>query len=150
MQIVKIYAARNANEDDIRSLEQKVGYSLPDDYRQFLLQYNGGVPKPECFEFITSSGEEDSLVRVFYSLNGNDPYYDLLSTVFETEGDIPESCLPIGEDPFGNLILLELSGNYRGQVYFWDHESERGDDLRANIFLIANSFTEFTQKLFSL
>jgi cell wall assembly regulator SMI1 len=147
MQIVERYATKNATDDDIRSLEQKIGFPLPQDYRQFLLQYNGGVPKPERFAFRIPSGEQVSLVRVFFSLDENDPYYNLLRKLSVNEGYIPESCLPIGEDPFGNLILLELSKSHQGNVYFWDHESEGGDDLRDNMALIAGNFTEFTRLL---
>src|SRR5689334_3493628 len=54
MRIFKSITTRDATEQDILSLELKVGATLPADYRQFLLDYNGGVPEPACFDFTTS------------------------------------------------------------------------------------------------
>jgi hypothetical protein len=36
-------------DSDIHALERKVGATLPEDYRAFLLRWNGGVPEPGHF-----------------------------------------------------------------------------------------------------
>jgi len=54
------------------------------------------------------------------------------------------------DDPFGNAICLGVSGNHRGKVYFWDHESEPDPDewdgrveTAGNVQLLADSFAAF-------
>src|SRR5262249_34028764 len=40
-------------------------------------------------------------------------------------GRIPEHAIPVASDPGGNLLVLSLGGDDRGQVYSWDHEFRR-------------------------
>ena len=35
----------NALGEDIIKFEKEIGFRLPDDYKNFLLTYNGGVPE---------------------------------------------------------------------------------------------------------
>ena len=41
--------ARRLTIDDIHALEESIGRKLPENYVQFLLQYNGGLPAPDAF-----------------------------------------------------------------------------------------------------
>lgn len=43
------------SSQDIAAFEQQIGYTLPDEYRQFLLKTNGG--KPHCDLIKTPDGE---------------------------------------------------------------------------------------------
>ena len=45
---------------------------------------------------------------------------------FLKAGRIPSDLLWIMDDPSGHAICLAIRGPYRGCVYFWDHECERG------------------------
>lgn len=82
---------------------------MPEDYTQFLLKYNGGIPKKTDFDYEGIDGEESSVVQLFLSLGDQhsenikqDYNYYLL------EGRILEGIVPIAYDPFGNLICLSL------------------------------------------
>ena len=55
------------------------------------------------------------------------------------EGEIPESLLPIGDAPGGNLICI----NSEHQVYLWDHESDRDEE----VYLVASSMESFFDSL---
>jgi hypothetical protein len=69
------------------------------------------------------------------------------------DGRIPDDLLWIMRDPFGNVICLGVSGESRGKVYFWDHESELEDEWNGsvesagNIKLLANDFVAFVAHL---
>ena len=58
------------------------------------------------------------------------------------------------DDPFGNAICLGIAGEYRGRIYFWDHEMEPDPgewdgavETAGNVQLLANSFGEFVAGL---
>lgn len=132
----------------VAMLEAKLGTRLPDDYREFLLEHNGGRPKPAEFVFARRTGPyTDSLVDWFLALY--DGEHSNLETVCGwLVNRVPDNLLPIAIDPFGNFVLLGLAGEHRGKVYFWDHENEpiRQPDW-SNIDLIADSFDAFLRGL---
>jgi hypothetical protein len=39
------------SDADVVAFEQRLGHVLPDDYRRFILDVNGGVPAPEHMRF---------------------------------------------------------------------------------------------------
>lgn len=43
-QLISAYQTENINIEELESLEKLIGFSLPTDYKDFLLQNNGGVP----------------------------------------------------------------------------------------------------------
>src|SRR5438874_2719786 len=105
---------RDANEADVSHFEMSIAVRLPDDYREFLLRYNGGYPSPNGFR----GGDE--VLNHFFGLwqKHADLNYELLAH----RRFIPEGMIPIASDPFGNAILLEVANPNRGRIWFWDHE----------------------------
>ncbi|MEZ4903851.1 MAG: SMI1/KNR4 family protein [Spirosomataceae bacterium] len=51
----------------------------------------------------------------------------------------------------GNYVCICLKGENYGKIYFYDHEVENENEDGTlnwdNLYLIANSFTEFLEKL---
>jgi len=121
---------------------------LPDDYRAFLLEHNGGVPSKD--EALTPSGESISLVDRLYGLHDG-PYWASLEWARRTYDDrMPEDVLDIGSDPGGNAWCLKLTEPDKGSVWFWDHEEEVAEgDIAGyqNMTYIAPSFTAFLEGL---
>lgn len=128
---------------DLKRFEQEYDVTLPKQYVDFLLENNGGYPQESNFKI--SEGEGESLVNKFYGIGdmkGN------LAKVFDIlEGEIPEGFLSVANDPGGNEILLGISGEYRGKVYFWIHDIEPEDEM-GNMFFLADSFSEFFSNLY--
>jgi cell wall assembly regulator SMI1 len=132
------------DEAHVVTLESRLKCSLPEDYREFLLQHNGGRPRERAFQFKLRTGVgTDSVVDWFLSIY--DGEFSNLEQVLDTFRDrLPSDVLPIARDPFGNLVLLGLGGKVRGKVYFWDHELEPdGVPNWSNIDLVADSFDRF-------
>lgn len=133
------------DEKFLSSVEQFWQFKLPQDYRKFLLCYNGGYPCKTIFNFDDSS----SVIDCFYGF-----MKDFIKNILIKYRDIgiryPINTLPIGDDVFGNLILLSVKGPDRGKIYFWDHEMEVEDGETpdySNLTLIADSFDEFINSL---
>jgi hypothetical protein len=121
-------SAPPASPEAIRGVESRLGVALPDDYKAFLRQQNGGKPEQNFLE-----GGDDiggAAVRYFYSAGSNeDEYVDDLESIASLyrgpEHQLNLGFLPIGEDDFGNLTCLKVGGEDYGAVYIWDHEEGR-------------------------
>ncbi|NGN97623.1 SMI1/KNR4 family protein [Grimontia sp. S25] len=101
--------------DAIEVLESRLESSLPRSYREFLMNYGGGYPEPDCYIF---SGEKDgSDVQRFYGLNRSDSY-DLVKILKAFNDRIPKELMPIARDSGGNQICIGLRGVYREKIYF--------------------------------
>jgi hypothetical protein len=120
-----------------------MGATFPKEYISFLQKYNGGIPKQNV---VTSEKAPDFILTCFFGTD-LEPIYDLFSCLKVYKGRIPNGCVPIARDAGGNLVVLNLSNNKYGYVFFWDHEEElmyeeTGMDLD-DLYFIAPSFNEF-------
>ena len=103
------------------AFEKKHKLRLPDQYRRFLLKYNGGeTPNTEF-----AVGEVSSDLRALYGLGGADPrcHFDKLGR--RLSGFLKEGMLPIGENVWGDTVALKISGEDAGGVYFLYHDRPR-------------------------
>lgn len=132
----------------IEAIEQFWEFQLPKDYKKFLMEHNGGVPKRDCFSFKDSSDGSciDDFFGIIKDFNNNLLLYK------EYAGKrVPENTLPIGDDVYGNLILLSVKGPDRNKIYFWDHERESADNEKpdySNLTLVADTFSDFIDSLY--
>src|SRR5438128_2090769 len=105
------------HEADIQTLEKRLNARLPDEYRNFLLEHNGGEPSPQIF--LINEREGTDILRFLFGI-GHDEYYSLTDNIEDYSDRIPANFIPIGCDTFGNLICLSIKGEDVGKVYFWD------------------------------
>jgi hypothetical protein len=106
----------------IQVFERSFGHPLPDSYRQFLLDVNGGRPANANCEF------DLGVVNRLFSLDDTDEESrDLATRANRERASLPSlDLLFIGHDGFSNGILLALAGEHRGEVWFM----VTGDDAR--------------------
>ncbi len=148
MNITEHISETRPTNADLAAFETFIQGSLPDDYKSFLKNENGGRPKPNRFRFTTKDGgKEESTVHYFFALHegrvGN------IQKHFERyKRRIVPGYIPLGTDPLGNLLILGVTGQSMRRVYFWDHEKEGDLPSVANMSLVANSFSEFIEQLF--
>jgi hypothetical protein len=119
---------RPATEQDVQSLEMAIHAVLPYDYRQFLLRYNGGYPEPRGF----CGGTE--VLDCFFGFCQKSRC--LWCEYYACRDVLPDSVIPIADDPGGNYISLAVYKPDCGKVYFWDHEAD-------TLTPLAESFTSF-------
>ena len=132
----------------LEAIEQYLGFRMPNDYRNFLLEYNGDVDLPPFFYF-KKNDKNGSMLDSFFGIkkHTND---NILMNIKLYKNRIPTNCLPIANDAGSNLILLAVKNKDYGKVYFWDHNWEAEDGAipdYSNLTLIADSFDEFINNL---
>lgn len=140
-------------EDDLISLEDKLGKKLPNDFQNFLLTYNGGSPVECEFDFDQNkSGLSGGIVNYFFGLKRKS---DILNKLENLPHVVPKEMIPIGESPGGNLFLLSIYPNTYGNVFYKNHEIEdsfefndSNKNLPESMLLVANSFSDFLEKLY--
>jgi len=117
---VEILDASTCSEEQVRSLEQTLGRSLPSAYRHFLLKQGTGIAGPKN-RFIRAGVvpqlRSSILVERFLSPQ------ESVHTAQVYNARIPYSLLPIAENSFGDLICLDYLDRQPG-VFYWDHERE--------------------------
>jgi len=140
---------------DIQAFEAKYRLSLPRDYQSFLKDSNGGYPVDEwSFGFYERAfnAYTGSLIQEFCTLYPEDnPEYNNLGqryAEFVESGQVPPSLIPIAFDPGGNFIMLCVSDKDYGKVCFANHELEDTETRYMVMSPIADSFTEFINKLY--
>lgn len=160
----------------IEALEKMIGFTLPEDYRDFLLQHNGGriVEGGLIFDIwfgnFSTAGKVVDQSGVIEFLNLSQGDYSIYSDLRSRSDCYPSGTLPIATDAGGNSILLYLQEPYYGYVFFWYHDGWPGwldiadeelpevpedspdypflpQDSLDYLFLISKSFTEFVETL---
>jgi hypothetical protein len=145
MKMTKIISPyRKLTLNDIEEFERRNNVILPNKYKRFMLENNGGKPEPHIFKISDEQGE--SGVTSFYTIDDG-PRYDQLERYIDIYIDrLPRGFIPIGDDPGGNLICLGINEEFHDRVYFWDHEEENGD--MSNMYFLANNIFDFINDLY--
>jgi cell wall assembly regulator SMI1 len=142
--------------DSVRRFEQQLGAVLPDDYRAFLLEINGGrtARSNRVFVIHRAGHRDETSLNTLFSLDDPDESRDL-AIVQQQRLDplvkLPQGVLEIGCDGFGSAIVLPLVGERRGEVWYSDTVDARptGSNPRVewfdrrDVWRIAGSFAEF-------
>jgi len=137
---------------DRLELEQQVGYSLPDDYWEFLATFplTGGFDQEIAFSGIEKSPWASEGLEFLDTLYGQcpDPMNELLPLrrLYAQVHQMPLHLLVIGMVMGSNLVCLDLRKESYGRVFVWDHEHDT-EDPRAGLYLAAASFVEFVAQL---
>ncbi|MBX3414199.1 MAG: ankyrin repeat domain-containing protein [Pirellulales bacterium] len=135
------------SDKDIRDFEQKIGFTLPEDYRAFLLQRNGGWfchdevcplkdPRGYQGEKLIDLDSLDSLSTDNVGLEYRRNNYG---------GQLPPDMLVIGTAAMGDGLVVPLTGKRRGAVLLFDHEGS--GEWNERLYLIADSFETFMHSI---
>lgn len=122
----------------LEKFESTLGLPLHTDYRQFLIQNNGGKFQATTVP-IAALGERlalDTLLGLDLEKELNLDDWNL-----EYRYERPTGSLIIGTDPGGGFLLLSLDPSWAG-VYYWDNGFwfEKSSP-KNNIYQLADSFT---------
>lgn len=137
-----------ATETQVRQIEKGFEFQFPMEYREFLLQHNGGIPDSPDIE----SGDADigtiQITRFLSVKSTSDTSdEDSLQPAIEFQWgslNLPESLIPIAiaeED----IVLLRVDGEDAGSVLLW-YGISSGYEVE-NTLPLAGSFSEFLVKL---
>lgn len=129
---------------ELTDFELENNITLPDDYKTFLLEHNGGKPYPNI------NPDRDIVVAYILGMHNGPFYASLYRAIDVYMTRVPFSSFPIATDPFGNLFLMSIHPEGHGHIYFWDHEGEpefQDGTYIDNCRFVAYSFSEFVENL---
>lgn len=116
---------------------------LPDEYRQFLLQYGGATLSPHYFDYPHPWTQE--LDRT--ALDQFDTLPEAEQAMYHLAKLIPPVYLPIASNNPGDVVLLRTDVAHAGQIFYWVNGLllDRGDDpyYVGNIAHLADTFSAF-------
>jgi hypothetical protein len=122
--------------EEIQKIENKWSFQFSDDYKQFLIKYNGG----ETIDTIFRGNKIKSDIIIFFGISKD--IVDNLLYYFDLElGEklLSNKMIAIAKNSFGDYYAIDISRENNGRIYFCYHD-------RDECKLIANSFKEFICK----
>lgn len=135
------------SEGRLLQFERDYGINLPEHYRDFIKEHNGGYPIPDCFSF--GDNDDGSLVDKFLGIDCGE-HSNLEKYWVTYSSRIPKHFFPIAHDPGGNLVCIGVLEPYIGRIYFWDHEFETdgSEPDMTNMHLISETLESFLDNLY--
>nr|WP_279233568.1 tetratricopeptide repeat protein [Clostridium estertheticum] len=134
---------------DLNEFEEYIGNILPEEYRRFILQCNGGKLNP--YKFITKDKFIKSCAMNLLPLSNNKmPNIKEKYEIFNKGDLIPKNLLAIVMDPTESPICICLKGKNIGKIYYWNSAFEK-DFVKPsykNMHLVADNFDEFISGLY--
>lgn len=106
------------SEEKLNALEQRIRVTLPEDYRRFLVEFNGGYfSEPEIAP--SSGGWPQSLLTCLHGIGAThrDAELALPRRLALFDDNDPPRILPIGHTPMGSLIILVTEPEGRGEIF---------------------------------
>lgn len=137
---------KSTNMDELLAVEERIGFSLPSEYKDFLLKFNGGRP---ALDGVRHDGEHFDFVGYFYAIRGDMYHDDLVRQLGEHKDMIPKGYLPFGESPGGDVFCISMKEPAIGAVYHWDHEEANyeGEPWEYNMTKLSPSLAQFFKGL---
>lgn len=129
------------SETEIQAFESKMGVSLPEVYKIFLLTYNGGNgPTPGCFDYNRNDNqlvESDILGFAGLGLEG----YTSLYSIQNLESK-PDDMFVIAWTSRSEPICINMESDKLGTIYVWEKNSS------GNLAYVAEEFDHFLDMLY--
>ena len=106
------------SENQVDDLEQRLRVSLPKDYRQYLLQYNGGVFIQEHHIIPPTKDCPLDRLDVMFGIGATPRSLELGNTgdVYASDDNDPPQIMPIGYTIMGNMIILSTHPEDAGGI----------------------------------
>lgn len=143
-------SGRSISEFDLAQLESRVGKSLPQTYKDFLLRNNGGRPRPMYFPM---RGVENNPVGQVLDFFGIDDPIESCRIDWNYEiykNRIGRGMLPIATDGGGNLICLSLDATTFGAIFYWSHRQEISNRPKLGLHQVSTDLCLFLESFFDL
>lgn len=124
-------------DTELALLEKKYKLKLPEDYKAFILKYNGGIPEEN--EFVTI--DEDRLgVACFYSVKYGNANVERVLDIVREEASLPDYFYPFARTQGGSDYVLALDEGQFGEVYLCHYDG-------SEYLYCASSFEDFIDGL---
>lgn len=115
----------SVTEHDVAAFEKSLGERLPDDYRAFILEVNGGRTADEATTFRMGKGGGETNLGGLLSLSDPKGVRNIEERNELIRDDMPPELLLIGSDEGGSRVCLCVRGPHKGEVWFYDTADRR-------------------------
>lgn len=137
-----------ASAAQIEKAQHKLGVTLPEDYKKFLLQHNGGSnPNYDKNKIWVKDLNDHIILDTLFGVGLEDENLDAVAFTDMFQYDmLPDSVL-IGDSIQHGFFVMICSGEDQG-VYYWDHSyAFESSDEEGNMYWIAKDFRDFVRLL---
>lgn len=123
---------------NVELLEGMYDIVLPDEYKKFLIKYNGGKTPETKFNINGVSSD----IQGFLGLgNAEESYhFDRLKNSVRIYEWLKSEMFPIAFNTFGDYIMIRVNGNANRGIYFYYH------DKPSKYIELAEDFVSFVKK----
>ena len=134
------------NVSMVNQLDNMFGFEVPTDYKEFLINTNGGRFDFEDEHYILIKNQK-IWIDVLYG-NKEIERSSLMFWNNEYGDDIPENSIIIGDTQDHGFLVYVCSGNQKG-IYFWDDlfSIEGSSREGKNAYFIASDMNELLTKI---
>lgn len=130
--------------EELTDFEKTNQISLPEGYKKFLLKNNGGKP------FKNTLQTPSTVIDHILGMHNGDYYASLYKHIHKFADRLPLSTFPVGNDAFGNLLIMSVHPDNYGQIFFWEQEGEsafQDGHYIDNVTFVAYSFDDLIDNL---
>lgn len=135
-----------ANNGEILMLENEFEVVLPEDYKSFLLQENGGRNAAYRYKNLVRIPQvsEEINIDVMFGVSTNVKNGDIKQWTSEYQDDLFPNSIIIGDTIQHGFIVFWLSKDDNAGIYYYDDTYEFASSTdNMNTYFLANSFSEF-------
>ena len=135
-----------ANNGEILMLENEFEVILPEDYKSFLLQENGGRNTAYRYKNLVRIPQvsEEINIDVMFGVSTNVKNGDIKQWTSEYQDDLFPNSIIIGDTIQHGFIVFWLSKDDNAGIYYYDDTYEFASSTdNMNTYFLANSFSEF-------
>jgi hypothetical protein len=135
-----------SSDEEVRQLEEAIGFELPDDYRDFL-KFNGDISVSSGVDLSHRSGYPTYAgCEYFFGIDPEEQTNSIYREYKNMSRELPPKFFPISSSDNGSVCIV-LDGPERGHIYFLHCGQGVKDILEERLYLISNSFDEFMRLL---
>ena len=134
------------NNGEILMLENEFEVVLPEDYKSFLLQENGGRNTAYRYKNLVRIPQvsEEINIDVMFGVSTNVKNGDIKQWTSEYQDDLFPNSIIIGDTIQHGFIVFWLSKDDNAGIYYYDDTYEFASSTdNMNTYFLANSFSEF-------
>lgn len=135
-----------ANNGEILMLENEFEVVLPEDYKSFLSQENGGRNTAYRYKNLVRIPQvsEEINIDVMFGVSTNVKNGDIKQWTSEYQDDLFPNSIIIGDTIQHGFIVFWLSKDDNAGIYYYDDTYEFASSTdNMNTYFLANSFSEF-------
>jgi len=128
-----LYKDKNCTQEDIKKIEEELKVTLPEEFKDLIMNNNGVYPKLNQYKF----NRDEKIVQALLSCKETDD-----NNIIRIAKQINIlGLVPFMSDPFGNYICFQFGLDDNYQIVFYDHET----GLIKNI---SKNFNDFINNLY--